>query len=388
MKEKQIDLQSVRWFGRTLKENGLVYFNYSCSGFEFCFKGTKANADFISDVASFNEKTQSVLGLYIKEINSINDFYGKSFWEVSDEDFKSKIVLSEKENNVCLFKSDVEKIVIIKVIKFSEVAFASTGLKSINILGKQIKPKKNRKQRNNFLLNSKPKRNLKIEFIGDSLTCGYGIEGNLNVQFDTKDERPDKSYAYLTAKKLNAEFQKVCWSGIGLISNYVDKEKTQEPSTSNSMALLWPYTDKSMNIRLGTECEIWDEKNFSPDCVIVNIGTNDCSFINCIEDEKIKNNKRKLFSLAYRLFIEEIHRRSPKAKIICCFGIVTDEVSKEISNTVDLVSKEFPKAFIKFVELSKVDSEKEGWGTDYHPTAQTHEKVAENFYNQIKDFFN
>ena len=67
----------------------------------------------------------------------------------------------------------------------------------------------------------KPTENKKylIEFIGDSITCGYGIEGKgANEMFDTSTENFEKTYAYLSAKELNYDYSTVCYSGCGIIT--------------------------------------------------------------------------------------------------------------------------------------------------------------------------
>ena len=36
-----INLTSLKWYGRNFDYNKVRYFNYSCSGFEFCMTGKK-----------------------------------------------------------------------------------------------------------------------------------------------------------------------------------------------------------------------------------------------------------------------------------------------------------------------------------------------------------
>ena len=51
-----------------------------------------------------------------------------------------------------------------------------------------------------------PKKNLSIEFIGDSMTCAYGVEGkDQNEHFKTSTENFSKSYAYLASQILNID---------------------------------------------------------------------------------------------------------------------------------------------------------------------------------------
>ena len=52
---------------------------------------------------------------------------------------------------------------------------------------------------------NKEEKDIKIEFIGDSITCGYGIdEMNEKGYFSTATENFTKSYAYITAENLGA----------------------------------------------------------------------------------------------------------------------------------------------------------------------------------------
>ena len=87
-----------------------------------------------------------------------------------------------------------------------------------------------------------PEKSRKIEFIGDSITCGYGIEGVCNVDvFNTPQENPFKNYALRTAKALDADYQLVSWSGIGLISDWIPPER-DTPDETVLMPQLYPYT--------------------------------------------------------------------------------------------------------------------------------------------------
>ena len=62
---------------------------------------------------------------------------------------------------------------------------------------------------------------LSIEFIGDSITCAYGVEGSNSYEpFRTTTENFMKSYAYLTAQKLDADYSAVSYSGYGVLSGY------------------------------------------------------------------------------------------------------------------------------------------------------------------------
>ena len=69
------------------------------------------------------------------------------------------------------------------------------------------------------------------------------------------------------------------------------------------MSQLWPYTDRFLATRLGLEPEIWDESKFSPDIVILHLGTNDASWVRGLEDRRLS------FVNIYKQMLEAIHRR-------------------------------------------------------------------------------
>ena len=70
MKYSTSDLQlNLKWYGRTLDHDNVRYFDFSASGFEFCFTGTCAKATILSDSKNWNAENKAVLGIYAKVIN-------------------------------------------------------------------------------------------------------------------------------------------------------------------------------------------------------------------------------------------------------------------------------------------------------------------------------
>ncbi len=349
----KIEKESLIWSGRYLDHNGIRYFDYSASGFCFVMKGKKAEAVFVSDPEKWNEENKAVLGIFVTEGTDV------SIGAIPEEP-TLRVTLREEENHVTLFESEEEKTVCIRVMKFSEAAFGYAGLKELDIAGTMIE-----------CLKDVSKSSLKLEFIGDSITCGYGIEGVWEKDtFTTQQERPDKAYAFLTAKTLGAEVQLCSWSGIGLTSNYVDPATINLPDTHWLMQSNWPYTDKSLSLRLGLEPEVWDSKaNYEPDIVVINLGTNDISWVREMEERRLS------YVAALRHLIEAVHRRSPKAAIFCCLGIMGESLNASVEEAVDLFKKDFPAVktgTVLFTEQLPSD----GIGADWHPSAVTHKKAA------------
>ena len=363
----KIEKDALNWSGRHLDYNGIRYFDYSASGFSFIMRGKKAEALFVSDPEKWNEENKAVLGIFVTEGTDL------SIGAIPEEP-TFRLALREAETPCILFESEEEKTVCIRVMKFSEAAFGYAGLKSLEIEGSLVEGKNVREQSSGAV------PSLKLEFIGDSITCGYGIEGVWEKDtFTTAQERPDKAYAFLTAKTLGAEVQLCSWSGIGLTSNYVDPATVELPDTHWLMQANWPYTDKWLSLRLGLEPEVWNAGAwYEPDIVVINLGTNDLSWVRGLED------RRLTYVAALRNLIEAVHRRSPKAAICCCLGIMGEALNSSVEEAVNLFKKDFPAVktcFVPFTEQLASD----GIGADWHPSAVTHKKAAAKLAAALKE---
>ena len=137
------------------------------------------------------------------------------------------------------------------------------------------------------------------------------------------------------------------------------------------MQSVWPYTDKSLSIRLGIEPEVWDSKSrYEPDLVVINLGTNDISWVRGIEDRRLN------YLAALRMLMEAVHRRSPQAKILCCLGVMGEALNESVTEAVKLFKKDFPNVTAKVLLYTEQKPE-DGIGTDWHPSPVTHKKMAE-----------
>ena len=366
---KIINFNELIWSGRYLDHEGVRYFDYSVSGFCFVMKGRSAEAVILSDADSWNEANKGVLGVFITEGNDTSI-------QAIPEEPTMRVILNARENRIKLFEADVEKTVCVRVMKFSEAAFGYAGLKSLEIDGElQVTSVVSTGSTTDV------KRPLKLEFIGDSITCGYGIEGVWEKDtFTTSQERPDKAYAFLTAKALGAEVQLCSWSGIGLISNYVDPATVNLPDTNWLMQANWPYTDKFLSLRLGLEPEVWDGSCYEPDVVVIHLGTNDLSWVRGLEERRLE------YVAQLRQLIEAVHRRSPKAKIVCCLGLMGEALNDSVKEAVELFKKDFPKTCAEFLPFTQ-QLESDGIAADWHPSAVTHKKAANKLVAVIPNLF-
>lgn len=214
-----------------------------------------------------------------------------------------------------------------------------------------------------------PKYDLKIEFIGDSISAGYGVdtselstEAVLKLNYDPKYDNAALTYCYLTAEALKAEYHIIACSGYGLIRNYNGMDTPLMPEMIDKIT---PLTTKS-----------WDFRKWIPDIVVINLGTNDFS-VNYIPD------KGKFVS-AYINLIERLKEYYRQAKFICSVGpCVTGKSLTILREYVQAVVNHFNNNQVFYLEYPH-HTYADGYGVDYHPSKKTHEKMAELLASKIK----
>ena len=153
------------------------------------------------------------------------------------------------------------------------------------------------------LLPDLPER--KIEFVGNSITCGFDVMIPLAVmESDLSFENAYYSYAGQTAKMLQAEAHLICRSGLGVSVN-----------VDGSDDILIPDVYDWTGIRV-FPAVAWDHGKWHPDAVVVNLGTNDLA-------SGVHDSSR--FVNATVEFIQHIRSCHPSAKIVMLDGPMLTE---------------------------------------------------------------
>jgi lysophospholipase L1-like esterase len=215
-----------------------------------------------------------------------------------------------------------------------------------------------------YLLPSAPaKRNL--EFIGDSITCGYGDEAAGKVV----PVSPDNSnhyvtYAAVAARSLGAEHVSISVSGIRL---------TESPG-KDSMPTVYRRTDPNMKEPL------WDfSKGPMPDIVVIDLGTNDFRLNDVTEAQWKKS---------FAEFLDFIREKRPEAHIFLADGPMM-EPGEKLDNlrrwNQQVVELRHAAGDMK-VHVFHFDVQKaaDGYGSDWHPSVKTHEIMAEKLVAAVR----
>ena len=344
--------QNVKVTGRTLFVEGTRYLGYSGSSITFSFVGKKAEAAIWSDADAWGEDGKGYIAIYVNG---------------SVEPVK-RICLNATEDVYTLYESDKEENVTITIMKYSEVRFGHCGIRYLQIDTEKLCPPPVAGKR-------------RMEISGDSITCGYSVESENELQpFQTVLENPTKSYSLLTARALGAEVNLVSWSGNGILSSYVDETATA-PSDACLMPKVYRYTDIAGSEKLFGEDESkwerWDFSRFEPDIILVNLGTNDSSWCKDIPERKDQFRDR------YVAFIQDIRQDNPKAQILCILGTMDQRLVGKVEEAVKRFSEEQKDEMVYFLALP-LQKEEDGYAGQFHPTALTHKKTAEIVVAEVK----
>ena len=168
----------------------------------------------------------------------------------------------------------------------------------------------------------------KIEFIGDSITCGMGndtkdIPCDTGLWFDQHNAY--YSYAPITARQLDADFLLSSVSGIGMYRNWND-EHEKEAIMPDVYENLYLNKDNTKPYTFG----------FNPDVTCIALGTNDFSEGDG-KKPRLPFNEDK-YVANYISFIKTVYKHSPDTQIFLLDSpMVNGERSKTFANCLNRI---------------------------------------------------
>ena len=170
-----------------------------------------------------------------------------------------------------------------------------------------------------------PKR--KIEFFGNSITCGYAIyDSAKDFPYGYYENNYD-AYAAITARHFKAQYHCTAKSGIGIMVSWF-------PLIMPEMYNRLDPTDSTSK---------WDFSKYTPDLVVINLLQNDSWIVNMPDNPQFKKRfgshppGESQIVEAYKIFVQTIRLTYPKAPIICMLGNM--DITKKGSPWPGYVSK-------------------------------------------------
>ncbi len=230
----------------------------------------------------------------------------------------------------------------IRVLKQTESANSLSILKSISFKGQ--------------FEEAPAEKDLFIEFLGDSITCGYGnlCANGAEGAGSAFNEDATQTYAYLAAQKLGADHSLVSCSGIGVTSSW-----------SGNFVMKDFFSAQSYHRSTGVNYE----KTFTPDIVVINLGTNDSS--KGSDGAQFKEDAKALIALVRSTYGEDV-------KIVWAANMMGPCMQTYSQAAINELGGE--AAGLYFCTLTE---NRDGGGA--HPSNEAHASAATDLANFIQE---
>jgi len=276
-------------------------------------------------IVPFNQKNLSYSG----RVESVENQYARFYWPGSSVtiNFKGTEIKAKLKNG----KEDTYFYVLVDGNEKDAKKIKADTIESTIVLASGLKNTKHSVQlfklsnntSNTFfygfeladgstILEAKPFSKRKIEFYGNSITAGHGVDV-LPGQNDSGNPEYFNNYwtyAARTARHFNAQYSCIARSGVGVMVSW------------------FPIIMPEMYDRLNPEDSTskWDFSIYTPDVVVINLFQNDMWLTANLNHPEFISRfgttppDESTIILSYQNFVKKIRARYPNASIICALG--------------------------------------------------------------------
>ncbi|HOB19280.1 MAG TPA: GDSL-type esterase/lipase family protein [Candidatus Atribacteria bacterium] len=239
-------------------------------------------------------------------------------------------------------------------------------------------------------------RPVRIEFIGDSITSGEGAIGARQEE----DWIPMlfsavRSYTYMTAAHLNADYRVVSQSGWGVLCGWDNNPNSSIPRYYEQVCgVLTGERNRALGAFEQNDFDSWQ-----PDIVVVNLGTNDAGAFNSPEwkdeatgkvykqrlnsDGTYNAEDLKAFEDAVEAFLFKLRKCNKNAHIIWAYGMLGIPMMPAICRAVDSYMGKTGDEKVSVFRLPQ--TREETLGARMHPGAAAHEEAAKALAERIRE---
>ena len=208
------------------------------------------------------------------------------------------------------------------------------------------------------LIHAMPLKTRRIEFVGDSYTCGYGTENSVSTDpFTPETENSGKSYASIVSRYFNADYTVVAHSGMGVVRNY------------NSNVAGWYMPERyTQTFDMNRDVK-WDasQSEFKPDITVIYLGTNDFSVS--------LQPKESVFVAGYLKLLQEIKDNYGENHPVLCMSSICDE---NLSKYVHEAVKKSGMKNVNYMDFTPGihHNDDRNLSASFHPNYLAHQKLA------------
>jgi len=313
---------SVRLIGRfDLRDSGRAAFSWPGSAVEFRFYGSSATMGLASPVAM----------RFLVEVDGASSELWVSPGE-ADYPLASGLVTGEHK---------------VRLTRLAESFSGVTALLSDPLTDGQLLPPP-----------AAPAHRLLV--LGDSITAGYGVEGEqASCGYSQATSSPLLAYAGLAARELKADVHTIAWSGIGVWRSYGEQTATS------------PTIIERRGLTLGDDFNSgWDVSRYRPDAIVVAIGTND-----------FWQGSATGYRAAMAQLVAQLQTDYPERPL---YLMLSPMLSGEARAAQRADLQAIASDDVKVMDLGQITAD-DGYGCDYHPNQVTQKRMAEALVQKLKN---
>lgn len=200
---------------------------------------------------------------------------------------------------------------------------------------------------------------LRLEVVGDSITCGYGALGAGDT-FVHHEEDATAAYGFLTGEALDAETRIISWSGRGIVRAWDGRIAEKFCEFFTQRARLKKYG-------------MHDFGEWQPDILVINGGTNDGGSGKLQAGEFVEG-VRELYALA--------REKYPRAEIIFFYGAMGVPLAEDFALVMDELLRR--DAHLYYLPTEPIEGKPDEIGANGHPSALAQRRFAAELTDFIK----
>lgn len=234
-------------------------------------------------------------------------------------------------------------------------------------------------------------KELKIEFIGDSITSAEGAIGaKCEMDWIASVFSHTNSYPYMVGRKLDADIRVFSQSGWGVYSSW----------DCNIDGVIPKYYEDIASVMTGDFFEAngfhnkLDFSRWQPDAIIINLGTNDdgafhntecenADLLRMDNDKYVEEDRIKVKD-AMVSFLKNVRDNNPDAYIIWGYGMIGDMLEPTIMEAIEEYIKQYHDRNIKYIRLPIVTDKTTGARS--HPGRKAHKEVTKVIVKELKAY--
>ena len=243
-----------------------------------------------------------------------------------------------------------DRVTTVRLIKTSEPQFGAAWLDGVQTTAEALP--------------AAPLPTRKMLFIGDSITCGYGVFSTFSDPFTTDTEDITATYAWLLADRFEAVRHILSASGYGVAT----------ANNGSTTECLMPPVIPLLQFDANGRGEKWDAAAFNPDVVVVNLATNDAAAQS--PADRLQN--------GIAAMLRDLRKTYPAAPIVWLYGAMVLWMEDTVRETVNAFAATDGNTYY----LPIVPVTQDEMGSVGHPNAKGQRRIADDLEAPLREILN